>query len=218
MAAWVLPAIQAGTALFSALRGGRRRSPMDENPALAQMLQAAVNAQTYGNALANPESKHFRNLAGIFRDDNFRQALRGIAEQERLHQRALARGAARGLFNPERRDESKSKAVAQMLMRAGVVGNQQAVDSLSRAANANAAAAGSLGNAVGAFTHYGDINRQGEIGQMKGIGDFITKILDEFGKKGDEAGGPKNFLPSLVTPSFETMNQGLTNVSRARGY
>ncbi len=171
-----------------------RRDINQEIPILQSMIDAAEASRVYAQAAADPSSKFFVNLAGMEEERLRRDFMSNLRQILVSHRRARARGAPGFGINPERRDESRYRAIITFFEEAKDKARQLARQMLLQASQASAGAAGSFGPAVNAFGTYGgyEANRQAGLGEA--IGSLGAKLGPQIGEM---------FTPSQSAPQPE---------------
>lgn len=165
-----------GGAAANVVNMSRRPNPMRDIPTLQNAINASEAARTYANAAVNPASAHFKNLQMLEEARVKRDLVAGIEEVMRANRRARATGRVGVNINPERRDESISRAIAEQFAQAGDRASKLASDKLAAAANAESRNASSLSHTYSPFAQYAALGRIREFGFSDAIADTMKKI------------------------------------------
>lgn len=105
-----------------------------ESKASKQARKAAKRAGRYATAAADPTSVPFRNLAGQYDTENRRALVQAVNRIMKENARERARGGVGFGVNPERRDESRYKALARSFMESRENARREARNTLLGAA------------------------------------------------------------------------------------
>lgn len=171
---------EAGGGLYKAAAGirelGRTRNPYDEIPVLQAMVNAAEAARVYARDAANPESANFRNLAALTEAQDRGAAVENINRIMSENARARARGSVGFGINPERRDETRAKALTDAFRSARERARLVARDTLLAASQGAANAAGAYAPSAGILGQYGQFNTERRAGQQEAIGSAIEGL------------------------------------------
>lgn len=194
----------AGKGIFDLFT--RDRDVYEEIPSLAEMLNAANASRVYAQAAGDPTSPHFKNLSALFDEENRRNVVAAIRQIQRENARSIARGDPAVGINPERRDESRAKAIAQLFQLSKERSRDETRSQLINASGASARAAGSFAPSLAAFSRYGDINETMRGSGMEALSRLFENIggggLSSLGGLGGPAGGDSPFSRPTVTIPF----------------
>ena len=105
--------------------GGRKASKSAK-----RARKTARQARRLAAAAADPTSPTFRNLAAQYDQENRRALIQGIDRIMRENARARARGDVGFGVNPERRDESRTQALARAFMQSREQARREARNTL----------------------------------------------------------------------------------------
>ena len=174
-------AIAGGVGGLIGAFGGAGRSGAEKDAS-----KAADTAIEFAKAAADPTSARFKNLAALFEEIDRRRSVEAIQRSMRESQRARARGDVGFAVNPERRDESRYKALANAFMRAKEQSRLEARDTLMGASRAATGAAGAYPVATGYAGEQADFDRR-MIGSssLPSAGSSIQKALTAWGGRGN---------------------------------
>lgn len=179
-------AVTAGKGIFDLFT--RERDVYEEIPSLVEMLNAANASRVYAQAAGDPTSPYFKNLSGQFDEENRRNVVAAIRQIQRENSRAIARGDPAFGIAPERRDESRAKAVAQLFQLSKERARDETRNQLLGASGASARAAGSFAPSLPFFAQYGDLNET-----MRGSGmEALSRLFGQLA--GGDGGGPASIL------------------------
>lgn len=152
----------------------KQRTP----PGYNEALESGRRASQFSAAL-DPSSPYFKKLEGEERDKinlSYADALKQLIVR---NNRALARGSAGAMINPERRDETVSRVMARGFEDAQSLARDRARQYILSQVQANQMAAGSFNGVMG----YGALNQQQNRTNQAGGMDAIGKILAELTRK-----------------------------------
>jgi hypothetical protein len=136
--------------------GGRK-----ESKASKESRRSAKQARAYAQAAADPTSAPFRNLAGQYDRENRQALIQAIDRIMRDNAREKARGGVGFGINPERRDESRYKALARQFMDSREASRREARDTLLAAGGGITQSAQALPVAAGEQRAEGNFDRTG---------------------------------------------------------
>lgn len=167
--------VDAGTAGYQIYRALKGRKGSKQ---LKGSTDAAKRAAKLAEKAGDPTSARFKNLESLFNERHRRELVQAIDKVMRVASRAKARGGAGFAINPERRDESRYKALATAFMEAKDRSRIDARNTLLGQSQALQGAAKSY--PVG----YGEQRDQGnydlESGANSAIGPFARGVRDVF--------------------------------------
>lgn len=106
--------------------------------------KSAKQARKLAAAAADPTSKRFQNLSGLYDEENRQDLIAAIDRVMRVSARARARGDTQFGINPERRDESRYRALAQAFLDSKQAARREARDTLLAASQGITGSAGAL--------------------------------------------------------------------------
>ncbi len=156
--------------------GERNRDPFDEIPTLQSFIDAKERARQYSEAAADPDSTFFKNQASLYDELNRKDLVGAINKIMLQNRRSKARGGSGFGVNPERRDESRYRALITGFQDAKIKSRLQARDTLFKlAGQANTQAQGFL-DASGTFERFGDANYGMRQNQLQALGDLPGQI------------------------------------------
>jgi hypothetical protein len=121
-----MAAIQMAPTIMNAL--GKKPNPYKE------ARRTMYKANEFAAAAADPRSAMYKAATEEEASPLRSQALAGIENMYKIARRAKARGDMSSIVNPERRDETRSRAIMQAFEQASVLGRQQAQSRLTNAA------------------------------------------------------------------------------------
>ena len=174
-------AIAGGVGGLIGAFGGAGRSGAEKDAS-----RAADAALDFAYAAADPESARFKNLAALFEEIDRRRSVETIQRTMRESQRARARGDVGFAINPERRDESRYRALANAFMRAKEQSRLEARDTLMSAARAATGAAGAYPVATGYAGEQADYARRMRgFSALPSLGRSVQSALTAWGARGN---------------------------------
>lgn len=137
---WVKAADLATSGLELAQAFGGRGESRESKSA----RKSAKQARKLAAAAADPTSARFQNLSGLYDEENRRDLVSAIDRIMRVSARARARGDTQFGVNPERRDESRYRALAQAFMNSKEAARREARDTLLAASRGITGSAGAI--------------------------------------------------------------------------
>lgn len=134
--------------IYDAVGGGiqlaRAFTGRKKSKSAKRARKTAKRAAKLARAAADPTSPTFRNLAGQYDAENRRALIQGIDRIMRENARTKARGGIGFGINPERRDESRTQALARAFMKSREGARREARDTLLAASHGLTGSAGAL--------------------------------------------------------------------------
>ena len=165
--------IQAGAGVYSLFD---RPDPYRDIPTLQPMLAEIERAKTYEAAALNPESAMARNLSAIFAEADRKAAVKESMGELLRRRRELARGGVAGGINPERRDESRFRALLEMFDMVRDRAREKAVGSLQTAAQGARANVSAYAPFLNMFSQYAGAGRAGQLGGIEAAGGALGAL------------------------------------------
>jgi len=192
-------AITAGAGIYSLFD---RPDPYRDIPTLQPMLAEIERAKTYEQAALNPESAMARNLSAIFAEADRKAAVKESMGELLRRRRELARGGVAGGINPERRDESRYRALLEMFDMIRDRARTKAIGSLQTAAQGARANVSAYAPFLNLFSQYAGAGRAGRLGGIEAAGGALGALANLFGGGGG-AGGERAVIgmPWLAPPA-----------------
>ena len=155
----------------------------------------AEESAELGRLIANPASPKYRALAGLYESFNRRAAIDAIEDILKANRRDVSRGGPGFYVQPERRDESRSRALLYNFMLGRERANLQAQNALAASSGAVGNAAGRVTTATGLYPEIAATTMGGatgvtgsRLGQTRALADIgeaigrsIEVLPDEFG-------------------------------------
>lgn len=160
----------AGAQIYSAHKGQK------ESKASKRAQEAASASRGLAEAAADPTSSRFKNLEALFAEANRRASLEAIDRTMKLSNRARARGDIGFAVNPERRDESRYKALADTF----ILGKERARDEARRTLLGSAQGVGNVRFPVGAGEAREGSNFDRKITAISSMAPFIEAMSNAF--------------------------------------
>jgi len=156
-----------------------------ESKASKQARKAAKRAGRYATAAADPTSEPFRNLAGQYDTENRRALVQAVNRIMKENARERARGGVGFGINPERRDESRYKALARSFMESRENARREARNTLLGASQGLTGSARAQPVLPSEYRQERNFDRTTTgISGAVGAGQTIGKMLEElFGNK-----------------------------------
>ncbi len=137
---WIQAADLASSGLeLAQMFGGRAESGESKSA-----RRSAKEARRLASAAADPTSERFQNLSGLYDEENRRDLISAIDRIMRVSARARARGDTGFAVNPERRDESRYRALATAFMESKEASRREARDTLLASSRGITQSAGAL--------------------------------------------------------------------------
>lgn len=164
-----------------------------QNPALIRQMQSARMSELFAKWTANPNSKAFKNLEAVEREKIQQDLIGTIRDRMRMERVSQARGDPSSLVNPERRDESRFRALLGEYERSKIQARDMARQYLLTASQGQAAASGAFAGPAGTIGEANVMNyRTGldqQAAQIDALGS-LPRALEDFIKIFQGGGGP----------------------------
>ena len=154
----------------------RSQNPYKDIPALQEMVNNAAASREYLNASVNPQHPFFQNLQAIYNQQLREQAANSVREMFTQARRGQASGQSGLLVNPERRDETSAKALAQAFMGARMKSQEMARQALENAAGGFAKLNYSMAQPAQIQGEYAGANRANRLQGFQGLSNLFTGI------------------------------------------
>lgn len=192
--------IVGGGAQIARAFQGRR-----ESGASKEARRAAKKAAKYSAAAADPTSTPFRNLAGQYDTENRRSMVEAINRIMKENAREKARGGVGFGINPERRDESRYKALARSFMESRESARREARNTLLGASQGLTGSARAQPVVPGEYRQAANFDRTttGITGGVA-LADVMARIFDRMNQPSSRAVSSTTF----PTGGVRTVNTG----------
>ena len=199
-----LPAIlSAVSSIPSFLNAFSRRDPMQDNPMIALMMHRLQKAEKLGRAAVDPTSKIHMAASAFHEEELRRKAVEGVLEQAMEMRRARAMGNIQAGVIPERRDEARSRSLAEAFMAASRIGDEMATEQIATAANQASANIQSVSPLVDVFSQAVEANAANRTLGLQALGRVPNALLDIFNTMFQGGGAEPSAAESIFPrPSF----------------
>lgn len=195
--------IAGGAAQIARAFKGRK-----ESKASKDARKAAKQSGRLAGYAADPTSQPFRNLAGTYDRENRASLIQAVNRIMKENARDKARGGVGFGINPERRDESRYKALARSFMDSREASRREARDTLLAGSQglAGAARAQPVPTSEGRQAANFDRTTTGISGAVS-LADIIAKMF------GQQGGGRQVSSTTFPTGGVPTVNTGAGRVA-----